>query len=248
MRQTGGFMRVLMIPILVCLAQPALASEEAQSFVEGNVLATLYHEIGHALIDVLDLPVLGREEDAADSLAMVMTHNMWVEEQARSVAMATALSFLISAEGGAEPAFWDVHGTDEQRFYTTVCLFYGADAENRADFAEDTGLPEGRAEGCAAEFTLADESWGSLLDDVTLEDGDPPAASFEFQGGEGPISDLLADEVSDLNDRFKLPVTVPVVLGECDEANAFYDPGKKEITICTEYVDFLEEQAAAADL
>ena len=29
------------------------------------------HEMGHALIDLYDLPVLGKEEDAADSVATV---------------------------------------------------------------------------------------------------------------------------------------------------------------------------------
>jgi hypothetical protein len=32
----------------------------------------LHHEIGHLLINELDLPVLGWEEDAADSLATLM--------------------------------------------------------------------------------------------------------------------------------------------------------------------------------
>ena len=35
--------------------------EEAASFIASNVIGTFYHVFGHALIDVLDLPVLGRE-------------------------------------------------------------------------------------------------------------------------------------------------------------------------------------------
>ncbi|MEK9752119.1 MAG: DUF4344 domain-containing metallopeptidase, partial [Rhodospirillaceae bacterium] len=42
---------------------------QSRTFVTGNVVFTLLHEAGHALIHMLDLPTLGREEDAADNLA-----------------------------------------------------------------------------------------------------------------------------------------------------------------------------------
>ena len=49
-----------------------LSAEEAArltSFVVGNLYFVLVHELGHAVINQLNLPVLGREEDAADSFA-----------------------------------------------------------------------------------------------------------------------------------------------------------------------------------
>jgi hypothetical protein len=39
-------------------------------FVGGNMLFVLTHELGHALIGEMDLYVLGREEDAADTFAV----------------------------------------------------------------------------------------------------------------------------------------------------------------------------------
>jgi len=38
-------------------------------FVAGNMLFVLLHELGHAAITEMGLPVLGRMEDAADSFA-----------------------------------------------------------------------------------------------------------------------------------------------------------------------------------
>jgi hypothetical protein len=38
-------------------------------FVTGNMLFVGFHELGHAVIQELGLPVLGRQEDAADSFA-----------------------------------------------------------------------------------------------------------------------------------------------------------------------------------
>src|SRR4051794_34922630 len=38
-------------------------------FVVGNTLFVMAHEMGHGLINEMSMPVLGREEDAADSFA-----------------------------------------------------------------------------------------------------------------------------------------------------------------------------------
>ncbi len=40
-------------------------------FVVGNVLFVATHEMGHAVISEMELPVLGRQEDAADDLAIL---------------------------------------------------------------------------------------------------------------------------------------------------------------------------------
>src|ERR1700676_2962934 len=45
------------------------AKRQLVEFVVGNTLFVLAHEMGHALIGQMNMPVLGREEDAADSFA-----------------------------------------------------------------------------------------------------------------------------------------------------------------------------------
>src|SRR5215813_1808195 len=40
-------------------------------FIGGNLLFALVHEVGHTAISEMGLPVLGREEDAADSFAVM---------------------------------------------------------------------------------------------------------------------------------------------------------------------------------
>ena len=49
---------------------------ERIEFVAGNVLFAMAHEVGHMLISELGLPVLGREEDAADTFAVMNLLNM----------------------------------------------------------------------------------------------------------------------------------------------------------------------------
>ena len=60
------------LPLLM-LPGLAAADEEREAFVEANLLGIFYHELGHALIDILQLPVFGQEEDAAD-VAIFQVH------------------------------------------------------------------------------------------------------------------------------------------------------------------------------
>jgi hypothetical protein len=67
-----------------------------------------FHELGHALIDVLQLPIVGREEDAADEFA---TLALLAEEKAGAeAALAVAEYFRLEgtqATKNGEVAWWD---------------------------------------------------------------------------------------------------------------------------------------------
>ncbi|MDZ7908145.1 MAG: DUF4344 domain-containing metallopeptidase [Gemmobacter sp.] len=245
-----------MVAAVVGLGTPALGEDlsvDAQRFVEGNLIGTFYHELGHALIDVLDLPVLGQEEDAADTLAVVLINDLWEKEDAEWLGRATAdyYYYTVDWSGAAadETAWWGVHGPDEQRYYNHVCLFYGTDPAGLADLATEYELPEDRAEGCAEEFQLASDSWGVFLDDIRLEDGAAPARGMKLEASKAaPYYALFAQEVRDWNDRFSLPTPVTVRIEDCGEANAFYSSHDSSITMCSEYVDWLISVSQEANL
>ncbi len=244
--------RLALAAALVLSAAPLAAQEptDAQiAFVEGSVLSIFYHEFGHALIDILRLPVLGQEEDAADILSVVLTNTLWKEDMARETAWAAATSWRMMADEAGEvdeESYAGVHGLDLQRHYTTVCLFYGANPDARADFVEEFALPADRAEGCPDEYALAAESWGIYLDEMAA-DAPGTAITMEVDPADR-ISILLGDEVAALNQYFALPEGLTVKLESCGEENAFYHPSDKTITFCTEYVDYLWEQAEQAGL
>ncbi|MDZ7904565.1 MAG: DUF4344 domain-containing metallopeptidase [Cypionkella sp.] len=216
--------------------------EKAASFIWSNVIATFYHELGHALIDVLELPVLGREEDAADSLSALLIHQIWEEDSAAQMIDETANAFFLNSQeadaNGHETAYWDEHSLDLQRYYNLVCLFYGADPDGRAFIVTDYELPEDRAERCPDEFAQTEAAWSAMLDQAAWREG---AAGLVMQGdGSGPLADLLAQEVVDFNATYSLPTSVLVELAACGEANAFYNPANQTVTICSEYAEELE--------
>lgn len=122
------------------------------------------HEFAHALIDIYDLPVLGREEDAADDLAVLL---------------------LIPAKGGGQfitdsASFWaalsdrqrvpqlsdyaDVHSFDLQRAFSMLCLMAGSSPENFQAVQAMGVLPNSRLAGCRAEFKQKAQSYEDVLE------------------------------------------------------------------------------------
>ena len=227
-------MRYALTLLAVGLPGSLLADEAEDAFVEANILGIFYHELGHALIDVMQMPVFGQEEDAADVASILLIDHLFEPESALDMAYDVANGFWAEAVANAEypVPYWDTHGPDEQRFYNTVCLFYGGDPDTRDDFAEDMELPEERAEYCVEEYELAADSWGAVFDE--LYDGGEPM-QFTAEVEESFTAGLIEAEVEALNSDFGFPSAVQVITGECGEANAFYDPSDQSIIMCEEF-------------
>ena len=124
----------------------------------------LIHEWAHALIDVYELPVLGREEDAADALATVFMTDL-VDGGAEYAFDAARFFDALSARQRklAPEHYWDEHSLDKQRAYTIVCQIAGAD-ENDYEIIERAGiLGTDRLRRCPSEYQQKSKSWQSLL-------------------------------------------------------------------------------------
>ena len=119
----------------------------------GPTLEVFLHEVGHAVFDYLSVPVLGREEDAADQFAAYLLLQ-FAKNDARRVMLGVAYSYNIDASKPStkKNPFADEHGLPAQRFYNVLCMAYGADPKLFADFVEKEYLPKERAEGCAGEY------------------------------------------------------------------------------------------------
>jgi Putative metallopeptidase len=119
----------------------------------GPVLEVFLHEIGHAVFDYLSVPILGREEDAADQFAAYLLLQ-FAESDARRLMLGVAYSYKIDASKPStkKNPFADEHGLPAQRFYNVLCIAYGADPMLFADFVSKEYLPKERAEGCAGEY------------------------------------------------------------------------------------------------
>lgn len=141
-----------------------LDGEKAYGKMFDAVRFAFLHEIGHALIDVYNLPISGSEEDAADRCSAFINLTELGADGADAV-FAAAEAFSIESKNGARdkrnPA--GEHLLEEQRFYNSICLLYGSDAEKYAYMLEENYLPRERAEHCQREYERTVNSWSSLL-------------------------------------------------------------------------------------
>jgi hypothetical protein len=132
----------------------------------GPLFEVSLHEFGHALFDMLELPVFGREEDAADQLAAYILLQFG-ESEARRLIAGTAYAYHID-EMKADPCrsmedYANEHGTPAQRFFNILCIAYGADTKQFGDIVSEGYLPEARAEYCEEEYEQVQDAFDELV-------------------------------------------------------------------------------------
>jgi hypothetical protein len=124
----------------------------------------LLHEFGHALIDVYGLPVLGKEEDAADSVATVFLTTTVKHGDEYAYDAAKFFDAMSARQRRLAPsAYWDEHSLDKQRAYEIVCWVAGSSADAMANVRRLGVLPDSRLAGCPGEYQQKVRSWDALL-------------------------------------------------------------------------------------
>jgi len=128
-------------------------------FLWGLIGGVLLHESGHALFDVLDVPVFGREEDAADQISILVA--LHLRPQLAEAAVKAYAYFWrmvpdpdsgMAKDGKLNEDFADEHGTGSQRLFNGLCIGYGHAPAVFGKFVAAGWLPENRAKGCAREY------------------------------------------------------------------------------------------------
>ena len=116
--------------------------------IAGAIIFVTFHEVGHALVDTLKLPVFAREEDAADALATYL--QLPSPNRVQVVHAAAWLNERLPALQGSQ--MWDEHSMGPQRKFNILCHAFGSDPETFGPLAQRAGLDSSRARRCAAEF------------------------------------------------------------------------------------------------
>ena len=126
----------------------------------------LYHEVGHALVDMLDLPVLGKEEDAVDGFAAVVASAFDLDVVALTAADIFNLNTSIQVSNEISPAaFWDSHSLDQQRMYSIICMIYGSNPNAYSSLLNDVGMPSEKEAECVYSFQETSRNWIRLIAD-----------------------------------------------------------------------------------
>ena len=230
----------------------------ADDYVTGATVLTLFHEIGHGVVDRYQIPILAAEEEAVDAFAIIEMLEMQalyaltpaMNEVYDTWWAASLDSWVRSAIDRGPLAFDDYQGehpVDEQRLFDQVCLMYGANPEAYGEFARGYGLDEEYAESCGDVFDFTFNSWIQVLENASaLEAGvdETPDIEFIFEtpanGGlkrfqsllEGAV--VLAHVQDYVSSTYILETPLTVRFLTCGEANAFYNTENGEVEMCYE--------------
>ncbi len=132
-----------------------------QEVVVGAIVGVMLHELGHAVFDMNEVPVLGREEDAADVIATFIALQ-FSKDVALTVVRGTAYLHKVSFAFGA-PLYWDEHGTGLQRYYNSLCIAYGGAPELFKELVAKSDMPKSRAENCEREYKQVEHAFKKTL-------------------------------------------------------------------------------------
>lgn len=137
----------------------------------GVFTGVLMHELGHAIIHLKDVPVLGNQEDAADSIATIIMLELTKKspQQGKTMIMGslvhdwgTRMNERVKAMMGKD-LYADEHPLNEQRVFNRICLAYGSNPALFIDTARQMKLPEARAKRCASEYQNTKKAVDQLI-------------------------------------------------------------------------------------
>jgi Putative metallopeptidase len=153
---------------------PTPAGATPENAVLGPLAEVFLHEVGHALFDQLRIPILGREEDAADQFAAYVLVHLSPQSTRDAIA---GVAWMYGQEAKGEQlnpsSLANVHGLSGQRFYNTLCIAYGAEPGVFNDLIERKLLPKERAETCEDEYAQVAFAIRTLMSryiDVSAQD------------------------------------------------------------------------------
>jgi len=140
--------------------------EDLNSSVLNKIDHTFYHEVGHALRDIYQLPTTGLEENVADQFGAYIILEFSEGTIGQDAMSDAAIDYWMAAEENPNltiTAFADTHGLNQQRFFDLACYTYGSDPNYNQYMIEAGWLPENRLGWCSSEYYQIVYSLDTLL-------------------------------------------------------------------------------------
>jgi hypothetical protein len=236
--------------------------QQVSEFVSGNMLFVLLHEMAHAAITQMGLPVVGKMEDAADSFAAVRLIKVGSSFSNRVLTKAAEGWFLADRrdrKSGDKVPYYDEHGLNQQRAYQIVCYMVGSDEDKFKALATEVKLPEERQDTCAGDYSNAAYSWDLLLKPHRRAPDEPKTkidvlygpATGRFEVARQAASSIrLLETVADrAASDFVWPMPFTLEMQSCGFPNARWDLSTHKLTLCYELgADFADLYRAYGDV
>ncbi len=222
--------------------------KDSVEFVTGNVLFVLGHETAHALISSFEIPVIGREEDAADALSTIVAlkmGNSFADRVVVNAARGWFLSDRRDKKEGIPSAFYDEHGLDLQRAYNIVCLMVGGQPDKFTALAKEVKLPEERQKTCRFDYSNAEWSWEEVLKPHMRKPEDPktqiavnyaPTKEYATLAELGQKLHILEAVAEWLSEDFTWKTPITLEMQQCGGSGARWLSSQKKVVVCYELI------------
>lgn len=242
-------------------ADPVEISSDDALFFLANTLHILYHEFGHVLIHDLDLPILGREEDAADTIATIAilareraspdVDNYFIQGLL-AIADAWWIIWQKQQQQNSDLAFWSRHAISAQRFYNIVCFIYGSNPRKFAKLPKVAKLPPERTDWCVEEFEVASRSVGRFykakaLEKLAKQEQKTGSITIVYDRPETALGAALVtllkrvgfieETARDVESHFALPQDLQIQVTQCGAPGAGWNPEARELVLCYEFLE-----------
>ena len=233
---------------------PTRELERHVEFMIGNTLFVLGHELGHALISQMEIPIPGNEENAADVFATLMVlkvKDAFSDRALTNVARGWFFSDRRDRAQGVKTVYYDKHGLDLKRAYTIVCLMVGGEPDRFTSLANEVKMPPERQGSCKYDYSNASWSWEQVLK-PHRRTPDQPKTKIEvnYASGNGEY-DMLAEvskrfriletAAEHLSDEYVWRTPIGLEMQTCGDPGARWAPTLKKVIVCYEIMfDFYQ--------
>lgn len=214
-------------------------------FVAGNTLFILLHEMGHVHFSEMKLPVLGREEDEADTFAaitMLKIGTAFSQRVLRNASQGWFFSERRDQQTGAKPLYYDEHDLSAQRAYQIVCLMVGSDPVKFKGLADEAKMPEPRQQSCKRDYAKAMQSWDMVLKPYLRAPDQPETkvnvvygdalGNFEVFARSFRAVRMLETVAERHVSNYVWPASFTMEMSSCDGPNASWDDETRTLKIC----------------
>ena len=162
----------------------------------GPTVDVFLHEAGHAILQQLDIPLLAREEDAADYIATYLILEFCDEDARRLILGASFISGNEAMEEqGKAPqlaALADVHSLPAVRYFNRWCMAYGKDPVLFADAIDLGMLTPARAKHCSYEYAYISDAMKRLIEPFVDQKMAQEIKSRKWFTFETPFAEVMA--------------------------------------------------------
>lgn len=248
----------LLLIIINLFSFQKLKADEAKEIWDYSVwasLGTIYHEIGHHLVDIYNIPVFGNEEDVADSFIVYgllqtkgrfnteETYKEWADWYHKILTESLDVHYYKYLLGTDYKEEVITHSSTKRRFYNLTCFMKSGNPEYFNAYIKKRRIDHLLREKCNFAYGEMVTSWNTFIKKNWV--GGPKTTKklipiFETPEDKYYLSIKNYFEKSEVLswtlEQFpiELPQSLIVRFKKCGVKNAFYSLNRKEVVVCYE--------------